>query len=503
MTTKPKIFKNITFLTISRLVSVLFNFFLFPFFVHHLGTSLFGIYLLIVSFTSYFSLLDLGVGTSLLRFIAQHQTRRDTEELNRLINTIFFFYAGIGFITALGFVLLGWFLPLFKIDPQYIHTGQILAYILAASSLISWPFGIFNNVLGGAQRYDLSGSISILVGILTTFLNIIIILSGYGIIALALTTVFCNLVGNLLSFLLVKKIIPSFSLKTTYFRAGKLRNVINFSIILFLCQISSLFIFEIDKVILGIFVSTAAITLYEASAKIQQFIRMLENLIGTPFIPAASELESTKQYTKLKDIILTGSKFVQAIILPVTTIFILLAKPFLTYWLGLEFGNIAFVAQVFIFFWLVNGNADIVTSALIGIGRLKEMLIFAVIIALSNFVISIVLVQKLGILGVVLGTTIPFIIGTPIYVVKTLNILKIPLRNYIFEVITKAYFPLIPLVLFLLTVNSMRYPRNLLEVGLYSAVAFLVYLLFFFFGGLKKTEQVFILKILHHLLPHQ
>ncbi|MGD0907564.1 MAG: hypothetical protein ABSA96_08275, partial [Candidatus Acidiferrales bacterium] len=50
---------------------MLIAFFLSPFIVHHLGTSRYGVWVLIVSFTGYLGLLDLGVRGTINYYVAR------------------------------------------------------------------------------------------------------------------------------------------------------------------------------------------------------------------------------------------------------------------------------------------------------------------------------------------------------------------------------------------------------------------------------------------------
>ena len=57
-------------------------------------TIVFG--MLTTSITIYFSMLDLGYGGALGRFVAQHRARRDARALNEVLSTLSVVYASIG-----------------------------------------------------------------------------------------------------------------------------------------------------------------------------------------------------------------------------------------------------------------------------------------------------------------------------------------------------------------------------------------------------------------------
>jgi O-antigen/teichoic acid export membrane protein len=51
-----------------------------PFIVHELGASEYGLWVLVASFVAYGDLLDLGVGTAVTKYVAEHRTRGESDE---------------------------------------------------------------------------------------------------------------------------------------------------------------------------------------------------------------------------------------------------------------------------------------------------------------------------------------------------------------------------------------------------------------------------------------
>ncbi len=58
--------------------------FLMPFTIRHLGTSDYGLWMLVASLTSYFQLLDLGYGSGLVRQVADVPSAAATTTLSML-----------------------------------------------------------------------------------------------------------------------------------------------------------------------------------------------------------------------------------------------------------------------------------------------------------------------------------------------------------------------------------------------------------------------------------
>ena len=73
-----------------------------PFNLHHLGTDAYGLWMLLGSMAVHFSVLDLGYGGALVKFMAQYRAHRERARLNEIASTLFFVFAGIGVLAYAG-----------------------------------------------------------------------------------------------------------------------------------------------------------------------------------------------------------------------------------------------------------------------------------------------------------------------------------------------------------------------------------------------------------------
>ncbi|PYX34646.1 MAG: hypothetical protein DMG81_19670, partial [Acidobacteria bacterium] len=74
---KTEIIKNVGSSWFSLGVSVLVGIFLSPFILHRLGDTAFGIWVLIFSVTGYYGLFDLGIRSSVIRYVSTYTATGD------------------------------------------------------------------------------------------------------------------------------------------------------------------------------------------------------------------------------------------------------------------------------------------------------------------------------------------------------------------------------------------------------------------------------------------
>ena len=97
--------RNVTTRYLAIATDALIGLVLLPFNVHHLGTAAYGLWMLTASMTTYFSVLDLGFGGSVVRFVAQYRAKRDARGLNEIASTMFVIFSVLGVVAYACFVL--------------------------------------------------------------------------------------------------------------------------------------------------------------------------------------------------------------------------------------------------------------------------------------------------------------------------------------------------------------------------------------------------------------
>src|ERR1041385_9243253 len=103
-----------------------------PYNVRHLGSAAYGLWMLAASITTYFTMLELGYGTAIVKFVAEFRARRDAEALNEVLSTMFYVFTGIGVLAFTGAIVIAALLPdIFNLEPGQLQTGRIVFLLIA------------------------------------------------------------------------------------------------------------------------------------------------------------------------------------------------------------------------------------------------------------------------------------------------------------------------------------------------------------------------------------
>ena len=97
-----------------------------PFNLRHLGPDAYGLWMLTAGITIHFSILDLGYGGAMVKFVAQYRASRDARALNEIASTILILFTALGLLAYLVVIGLAFNLEhLFNITPAQAETRQV------------------------------------------------------------------------------------------------------------------------------------------------------------------------------------------------------------------------------------------------------------------------------------------------------------------------------------------------------------------------------------------
>ena len=201
-----------------------------PFNVAHLGQSAYGLWVLTTSITFYFSVLDLGYGGALVKFIAQYRAWRDRQALNEILSTMFVVYTAVGVITFLMTAGIAWqFGRLFRVTPDQVATGQSVLLVIGSYIAVRFAAAIFGGVVVGFQRYYLNNLISICTSICVALVTYSVLTGGADLVTLVISTTAVRVLA-LGGFVLTGYLVyPGLQVSTALFRRQRLREVTGFS----------------------------------------------------------------------------------------------------------------------------------------------------------------------------------------------------------------------------------------------------------------------------------
>jgi O-antigen/teichoic acid export membrane protein len=255
--------RNVTTRYLAIGIDAMLGLVLLPFNVHHLGQSAYGLWMLTASMTTYFSVLDLGFGGSIVKFVAHYRAKRDVRGLNEIASTLFGIFSVVGVISYLVFLTLAFNVRhVVNITPDQESTARSLMLVIGIYVSLGFPFSIFGGIINGFQRYDLNNLVGICSSLVVAILNVTMLWSGATLVQLVITTTTVRILTYFVYRLNAYQVFPALSVRPSFFLWSRVRELTGFSVYVAIIDWSNKLNYSIDAIVIGAFLSTAAVALW-------------------------------------------------------------------------------------------------------------------------------------------------------------------------------------------------------------------------------------------------
>ena len=474
---KRQILKNVGSSWFALGVNVVVGIFLSPYILHRLGDTAFGLWILIFSATGYYGLFDLGIRSSIIRYVAKYSATDEPEELDRLASTALFTYSGIGLLT-MAITLIGshYMNSIFRIPADFVGTARWLLLMVGASVSLGFPLGMFGGILEGLQRFYLLNFTSTSSTLLRALLIVLALRHGRGLLTVAFITVSLPLLAGLINAAAVFPLVR-LRLGAEYVRWSSLRRIASYSGTTFLIIIAQRLRFKTDAVVIGAFVSAAAITYFTIGSRLVDYASEMVSSLAQIFVPMSTQSHAKGDLEGLRKILIVGNRACAYIVFPITAIFTILGKSIIEAWVGPKYVATSYPILLVLLYPMTLMLAQSASGRTLW-GMAKHRALAWVVLAegVSNLVLSVILVRPYGIMGDAVGTAIPLVCSQIFFLPGHLcRLLRIKIWTYLYG----AYaFPLglcIPLVAVLLLMQRWFIPHGLRQLLIQLIIGGLVY----------------------------
>ncbi|OQP52896.1 hypothetical protein A4H97_24400 [Niastella yeongjuensis] len=484
---KQRAYLNTLSSMLDYIANRLTGFFVNPFIVAGLGTSLFGIWQMLGQLTGYINITDTRASQVLKWTVAQKKDVATVDELRSEAGAAFTVLLLVMPVLLIGGSIISWYAPIIThADKAHYTLIRVTCSILAFSIIVFKAFELFEAILRGMnlsfKRMGLRAGIVIIGG----GLKVLAITMGYGLAALAAIQLFDNLLIGISFYIVVKRSVPWFGIKrptrANILRFGKLSawyladagaNVVNNNS---------------DKLLLGIITSPVTVTYYTLTKFIPMALQGIINRLILGIMPGVGKLLGLKEYEKINSV----RKKINSVTLLLTTAFgatvIMFNHTFLKVWVGKEHfaGQLANVMIMITIMQdtFVKNDACIINATL----DIKKKVFLTLISGALFAGFGILLASKLGIVGLCMALIISRLF---LFIGQRKILAGIMQSAAKAEFITNyrpfvTSFVLLGMAVWLATFTGVV---TLYQLMLLAPTVFLTTLGTFYFLGLSKTER--------------
>jgi O-antigen/teichoic acid export membrane protein len=389
------------------------GFFLAPFLVHRLGAVEYGVWILVMSSINYLAMLDLGMRSSVIRFVSKTYSVADHQGSSEAMSAALWVRAQFGGVSLLVSVVLAVVFPyLFRVPPELAFAARVTVILMGVNMAISLSMGAIGGVLSALNRYDLQTGASLIQLALRVVGIVYFVSHGRGLVAIAICELAASIIGNLLTVYFTHRQYPEIRVLWKRPERSMLRSLWSYGFYAFLTTVALQLIYQSDNLVVGSFVSAGAVTLYSIGNSLCRYADQLLTSMSLTFVPAASAYEATGKLSSLQNLYTNGTRVTLAIALPIITTFLIRGDQFIGLWMGPMYahssGEVLLLLAIPLPFVYANRTA---VSIAFGTERHKKPALLFAAEGVANLALSIFLVRRFGIIGVAIGTVIPSLIS--------------------------------------------------------------------------------------------
>lgn len=403
-------------------------------FVYTIGIEFLGLNSLFTSVLQMLNLAELGVGSAMVFSMYKPIAEDDEITICALMKLYKTYYRIIGtIILAIGLILTPFLPELVNKDvPSGISIYVLYLMHLSCTVLTYWLFAYKNSLFAAHQRNDVVSKVTICTDTFKYIIQLyaLIVLKNYYVYILAV--LFMQIVENITVAICADKKYPRYKAKG---QLGKSEiSQINQRIRdLFTAKLGGVVMSSVDSLIISGFLGLTVLAIYQNYFYIiSSVIGILTNIYLSCMAGMGNSLITEKVEKNYKDL-RTMTLLVGSISTIAVTGMLCLMQPFMVIWMGkdrlLEMGCVVCLCCYF-FIYEINQLLNAYKDAA-GIWRKDRFR--PLVKAIVNLILSIILVNYMGVYGVLLATVLTIVvIGLP-WLLNNLftEIFKIGLKEYI------------------------------------------------------------------------
>ena len=402
--------RNIIFGVILRAYQIIVPFLMRTAMIYLMGVQYLGLNSLFTSVLQVLNLAELGVGSAMIYSMYRPIAEDDNTTICALMKLYRTYYRLIGLIIAVVGCILTPFIPkLISGDiPQGINIYILYLLNLGATVLSYWLFAYKNSILQAHQRTDIVSKVTLITNTIQYVLQLFVLWIFKNYYLYVIVMLVTQALTNIVTAIMADKIYPQFKPKGELHKEEihqinqKIRD-------LFTAKLGGVVVGSADTIVISAFLGLNTLAVYQnyyfIMNSICAFITVIFSAITAGIGNSLVTESSEKNYNDFKKF-----TFIICFILCICCCcFVGLYQPFMKLWVGKKFMlSFSFVILFCILFYCLE-LAMVWATVKDAAGLWHSDRFRPLIGACANLIMNIVLVQVIGLYGIILSTVFSYI----------------------------------------------------------------------------------------------
>ena len=409
---KTGIVLNYVNIILGNLIPVFYT----PIMLSLLGQKEYGLYKLSSSVTSYLSLISLGIGSAVVRYLIKAREEEGKEAEERVLGLFMVIFQIIAAAALLIGTILAFNLELFygkSLSAAELSRMKVLVLIMVCNTALSFSQTPYTSVVSAHEEFIFLQCANILTTCVGPIANLIALFLGYASIGMAVSSLLISLICRLVYYAYVKK---HMHIRANYgnLPTHLLKEILSFSLWIFIANVVAQLYNATDTVMIGMIPSLATIgvAVYNIGGTFNNIISSLTTGISSLLTPKANRMVFQRATnSELTDLTVRVGRIQALIMALVVSGFIAFGKPFIFFYAGEEYSDSYWVAVLVMLPNMIPLVQSMCLSILVAQNKHRFRSIVYLGMAILNVIGTWILMQYMGVIGAALMSGIALIIG--------------------------------------------------------------------------------------------
>lgn len=464
-----------------------------PFMIQKLGNSEYGLFTLIGSLIAYISVLDFGLNNTIIRFVAKYKAEKNKKSEENFLAISFIIYFLLSAIVVIaGLMLYSNLETTFpKLTLSELQKAKTMFLILIFNLTITLPGGAFSAICSAYEHFIFPRAVIIIKYIARSILVVVLLLNGKDVVSIVILDTFVNIFVIVVNaYYVFKKL--NVTIKLHDFNTPLVKEIFSYSIWIFVFAIVGQFQWQAGQVILGVLSSTTAVAIYGVGIMLGTYYGAFSSAISGVFLPMATKMTVVNASNEdLTTMMIRIGRFSFIVLMFIFGGFFIFGKQFIILWVGTDYIDAWLIALVVMIGYTIPLLQSFANSILEARNKFSYKAIVYISLITLGTAFGAYLYQFYGSLGIVMGSTLGWIIAQIIMNFYYHNVIKINILRFFVELL-KNVFPTFIIIsisgYFLNYIPGSSWVNLLIKIIIYC---FIFILLMFKFGLNKDEIQIF------------
>lgn len=451
LTGRNRLVSNVIFSWAAHFVFIIAGFIMPRMIDQRLGQEMLGVWDFAWSLVSYFSLVQMGVGSSVNRYVARYRAAGDILGMNRIVSS-----AGC-VLGVSGLLVLGLTIAASLMLPQLFYSrlgenvgqAQWVVFFLGASLAIEISFVVFIGVLTGCHRWGLHNFIKSGWHVITIVGMIVALLRDGGLLSLAVINFAGQLLENTTRVIVAHRVCEGLRVRPSLVGWATIRKLFVFGGKTLIPSVSNLLLNQTASILIVAYLGPATLALYARPCSLVLHINTLVSKMAMTLTPTISSLQSTNNLKEVRELLITSVRYSFYVVLPIVLVLVVFGDAVMQLWMGQRYANglLPAILAVGYLATLVQVPAFTVLAGLNAHGR-AGMAQFVASLCSVGLTVLVLGYLGWGIVGAAVAVTLPLTVMNAAYLPRLVcRRVGLNMRRYFLSVMAGPIVHVMPFVI--------------------------------------------------------